>query len=582
MLLPLMALPAAARDLVPVPAASFQVTDAATGIPTVVVVDAFLISPAEVTQAEFERTMGYNPSVHRGANRPVENVTWWEAIRYCNLRSLAEGLQPCYDLASGRCDLTRTGYRLPTDAEWSRALGEPPDPKQIALFARLGSDDTKSAALLVEAARARGTAEIGTLRPNALGLYDMLGNVWEWCNDLYNPSATPSPAHNPAGAARGVARIVRGGSFISTISRWARGYRSSMEPGRRSRFTGFRVCRTGAQQPAAPVAADWDAVYNQAPPGFEASIGTLKPLTAGGLEQWKTQRGALYEKWQKVLGAPTVAPPPPAAKLVEVVREQNYTGRLMYFQVEPDFWEKIFILAPASAAARPLPVVIVPYYDVDVPAGKNLGGKTFLPPGTRSFAYLAAQQGWIAVAVRWFGESYGEGYSEAVANLKLRHPRSTGLGKWVWDARRLLDYLYTLPEVDRTRIGIIGHSLGGKMALYAAAMEPRITAVVASEPGIGLRFSNYDDFWYLGESIRSLDAGADHHELLGLIAPRPFLLIGGESADKDESWHYINAARAVYTLYGKPRSIGYLNHRSGHSPTPDAVRLAIEWLKRYQ
>jgi len=198
-----------------------------------------------------------------------------------------------------------------------------------------------------------------------------------------------------------------------------------------------------------------------------------------------------------------------------------------------------------------------------------------------SFAYLMVQQGYIAVAIRWFGESYGESYDEAVANLILRHPHSTGLGKWVSDAQRLLDYLSSLPEVDHDHLGIIGHSLGAKMALYAEAMDERITAVVASEGGIGLSFSNYDDYWYFGDFIHNWDKSVDQHELLALIAPRAFLLIGGDEYDTDKSWYYINSAKLVYNLLQKPQHIGYFNHRSGHTPTPLAVERSIEWLRHF-
>jgi pimeloyl-ACP methyl ester carboxylesterase len=193
---------------------------------------------------------------------------------------------------------------------------------------------------------------------------------------------------------------------------------------------------------------------------------------------------------------------------------------------------------------------------------------------------MAVQRGYMAVAIRWFGESYGERYSEAVANLKLRHPRSTGMGKWVWDSARLLDWLETQPEVDRERISIIGHSLGAKMSLYASAMDARIRAVVFSEGGIAFDFSNYEAYWYLGAERKSRDKSTDQHELLGLLAPRPFLLIAGNNTDHDKSWHYVNVAREVYKLFGDPRRIGMINHGSGHTPTADAVRLAFEWLDR--
>jgi len=406
----------------------------------------------------------------------------------------------------------------------------------------------------------------------------MVGNVWEWCHDYFNTVATP------AGPLRGLARIIRGGSFISTTGGWARGYRSSLEPDRKSRFTGFRVCRNGGRATTPALAGDeFFKPYNAVPAGFETSTGSLSSLIGEVKTQaaWIERRRALRAKWAKLLGAPAIEPPAPAVRLVETVREHNYTGRLMYLQTEPDSWEKIYVLMPQESIRKPVPVVIVPYYDVDTPAGRNLGGKSFMPMSVRSFAYLAVQQGYIAVAIRWFGESYGEAYPEAVANLKMKHPGCTGLGKWVWDAHRLLDYLYTLPEVDREHIGIIGHSLGAKMSLYAAAMEERITAVVFSEGGIGLSFSNYDDFWYFGGFLREWVRATDQHELLGLIAPRPFLLIAGESADSDKSWHYVNAVRPVYSLYGQPRNIGLFNHRSGHTPTAEAVRLSVEWLKHF-
>lgn len=575
-------------QMVEIPGTTYEAPDSLTGVNVTVTVGRFLIARTELTQREFEEIMGYNPSFHKGADVPVENVSWWEAIRYCNLRSRKEGLEPTYDLQTGACDLRKNGYRLPTDAEWTHAAGEVPAtaPGGIRAVANLGSADTKSVERLLDELSAGGTRPVGSYAPNQYGLYDMLGNVWEWCNDWFNPAATPTASFNPAGPALGLARILRGGSFISTTSQWSRGYRSSMEPSYKSRFTGFRVCRTVDSRPALPAAhrdLQWFDAYNRPPAGYETSTGDLSQPAEGvnTVAGWQDRRQAIEAKWMKLLGAPEIKPPAPAAKLVETVADPQYTGKLMYLQVETDWWEKIFIMTPAGPMAHPLPVVIVPYYDVDTPAGRDLAGRSFMPISVRSFAYMAVQKGYIAVAIRWFGESYGEGYSEAVANLKLRHSHCTGLGKWVWDAHRLIDYLYTLPEVDRSRIGIIGHSLGSKMATYAAAFDDRITAVVASEGGIGLPFSNYEDYWYFGDFIRRVDKTTDQHELLALIAPRPFLLIGGDEYDTAKSWYYINAARPVYKLYGSPLNIGYFNHHKGHTPTPEAVWRSMEWLAHF-
>jgi pimeloyl-ACP methyl ester carboxylesterase len=178
--------------------------------------------------------------------------------------------------------------------------------------------------------------------------------------------------------------------------------------------------------------------------------------------------------------------------------------------------------------------------------------------------------------VRWFAEGNRvERYDEAVASLRERRPGVSGLGKWIWDAKRLIDYIETMPGVDKDRIGMIGHSLGGKMTLYAAAMDPRIRAAVSSEPGLAFKFSNYGDYWYYGERLALLPEGTDQHELLGMIAPRPFLLIGGEDSDGDKSWPYLEAARGLFP----PGGLGWINHRAGHTPTADAISKAMDWLR---
>ena len=258
----------------------------------------------------------------------------------------------------------------------------------------------------------------------------------------------------------------------------------------------------------------------------------------------------------------------PLARTVRTIETPWFDARLMELRTEPDSFEKILVVDGDPGATRPRPVAIVPYYDVDTPAGMDLGGRNYQPLGVRSFAWLAAQQGFIAVAIRWFGESYGERYDEAVANLETRHPGVSGLGKWIHDARRLLDWIETQPAMDKTRIGMIGHSLGGKMTLYATAFDRRIQAAVASEPGISLRFSNYGDPWYWGDRLRRLPAGADHDALLRRIAPRPFLLIAGEDADGEKS-------RA---LLEKAGGFPMINHGKGHTPTPESVGEAMRWL----
>ncbi|MFN3323461.1 MAG: SUMF1/EgtB/PvdO family nonheme iron enzyme [Bryobacteraceae bacterium] len=578
------ALPLYSTDMVWIPSGTVEITDPVTTLRLAVRVSDFLIGATEVTQQEYERELSTNPSLYRGPRRPVENVSWWDAIRYCNLRSIREGLPPCYDLATGELRPNCTGYRLPTETEWIRAAGAAPPQEQRTRFAHLGFANTKSAADFKPFLE-RGPLDAGSLHPNEFGLYDMRGNVWEWCHDYHDPHPSPATLFDPTGPAQGIARVIRGGSFASTTSRWSRDYRSSMSPGHRSRFTGFRVARSLQDAPRRQAASDADLLsrFQHPPTAFESATGGLSPLPVsdGGADSWHQEAARIAAKWRELLREPVLGRRAPTVRPVAAAPVRDFAGQLSEFETEPGIWERIHVLRPRPAGGQPRPVLIVPYYDVDTPAGVNLGGRNFAGPGIRNFAYMAAQRGYIAVSVRWFGESYGESYSEAVANLALRHPGSTGMGKWVSDARRLVDFIETLPGADPSRIGIIGHSLGGKMALYAAAFEPRITAVVSSEPGIGLGFSNYDDFWYLGDRVHQMPPGTDHHELLALVAPRAFLLIGGDDSDRDESWHYINAVRPVYRLLGKPEAIGYLNHRAGHTPTPESIASAFDWLDHF-
>jgi len=168
-----------------------------------------------------------------------------------------------------------------------------------------------------------------------------------------------------------------------------------------------------------------------------------------------------------------------------------------------------------------------------------------------------------------------------VPRFQARHPGSKGMAKMLFDAMVAVDVLAALPEVDPKRIGTIGHSLGAKEVLYLAAFDDRIQAAVSSEGGIGTRQSNWHDSWYLGPDILRSDFGHEHHELLALAAPRPFLLVGGESVDGARSWPFIEAALPVYRLYGQPARVGLLRHTKGHTVPPETAPRVYEWLETY-
>jgi len=544
-------------DFVTILSGEQTVKDPATGFTVRVTTGSFQMGTAEITQREYSALMGTNPSRYRGESRPVENVSWFDAISYANRRSVAEKLAPCYDLATGRRREGCKGYRLPTSAEWAKAFGSPAE----GVFR---GGDYQNTAALVEAEKA-GTKEVMAGSAGANGLYGMAGNVWEWCEDWYSPDPPLDAIRDPQGPPTGVAKVIRGGSFLTGGTQWNKTLRNSLAPRTRSGFTGFRLARTVEPAPLPPPPdSAWLAQFQHPESG-------VQPALSGPLE-------TLRERWLAVLGIPKLPAGRPAATPVRTFDDPTWRGELIDLAVEPGFPTRIFVAAPVRKPTGRLPVVIVPYYDVDTPVGVDLGGRRLTLGGTRAFARLAAQRGMLAVAVRWYGEGDAEGYDEAVYQLAKRHPGVTPMGKWVWDVQRVIDYLQSRPDVDGGRIGIIGHSLGGKMALYAGAFDPRIKATVSSEPGISLGFSNYGDFWYFGRAIERLHAGADQHELVGLMNPRPFLLIAGESADGAKSWPLLRAAQQMYR---EKERVGMINHGTGHSPTEDSVKLAMEWLERF-
>lgn len=191
-------------------------------------IDAFLMDIHEVTQEHFETLMGMNPAKFKNPNHPVEQLGWYSAITYCNMRSLREGLDPCYDLETAVCNFDANGYRLPTEAEWEyacRAGSTEPfafgnDERQLGVHAWY--EDNASGA----------TQPVKQKSPTPWGLYDMHGNVWEWCQDLYSDQYYASaPADNPCNMTDGEQRVLRGGGWESPPEYCRSAARYSEDPG---------------------------------------------------------------------------------------------------------------------------------------------------------------------------------------------------------------------------------------------------------------------------------------------------------------------------------------------------------------
>lgn len=216
---------AAGPDLLDIPGGAVDLRDDRTGQRWTVHVDPLSVVRVPVTQDEYAAVTGQRPSASSGGALPVEQVSWLDAVRFCDLLSLRDGFGPCYDGAAGEVvvwDRRANGYRLPTEGEWVHAC------RAGTTGIRYGELDEIA---WYEDNAGNGPHEVGLEAPNAWGLHDMLGNVWEWCWDLYDEEVY------------GSYRIMRGGG-------WADPARGCMVTNRRRSHPtfgiddlGFRVVR---------------------------------------------------------------------------------------------------------------------------------------------------------------------------------------------------------------------------------------------------------------------------------------------------------------------------------------------------
>jgi len=191
----------------------------------------FAIGVYEVTQEQYQRVIGRNPSGFKGAKKPVDNVSWNDAREFC--RRLSE---LSAEKAAGRV------YRLPTEAEWEYACRAGSQAEytfgdqeaELKVYAWYGENS------------GRQTAEVGRKRPNAWGLYDMHGNVWEWCQDLYG-SYPSGAASDPQGPTAGSRRVLRGGNWLTVATVCRSAFRNRYSPSDRDGHRGFRIVAVSSE-----------------------------------------------------------------------------------------------------------------------------------------------------------------------------------------------------------------------------------------------------------------------------------------------------------------------------------------------
>jgi formylglycine-generating enzyme required for sulfatase activity len=213
-----------------------------------VTVSSFSMGKYEVTQAEYQAVMGTNPSHFRGDNRPVEMVSWFNAIEYCNKLSQREGLTPAYTVNGENVTWNQSanGYRLPTDAEWEyacRAGTTTPFSTGNNITTDQANYDGDYPYNNNPKGEDRGrTVPVGSFAPNPWGLYDMHGNVFEWCWDWYGAYAAEAQT-DPVDASSGSNRVIRGGYWYYGASLARSVYRLYNYPYARLYGIGFRLVR---------------------------------------------------------------------------------------------------------------------------------------------------------------------------------------------------------------------------------------------------------------------------------------------------------------------------------------------------
>ena len=203
-----------------------------------VTVGSFYMKATEVTQKEWREVMGSNPSYFKGDDRPVENVSWFDAVEYCNALSRKYGLNPVYRISgeSVAANWNANGYRLPTEAEWEYAAR---GGKNSRGYKYSGSNSVGGVGWYNVNSGSK-THPVGQKQANELGLYDMSGNVWEWCWDWYGDYSSGSQ-RDPSGPPSGSRRVERGGSWSSYGRRLRSAIRNNYSPGDSSGDLGFRL-----------------------------------------------------------------------------------------------------------------------------------------------------------------------------------------------------------------------------------------------------------------------------------------------------------------------------------------------------
>jgi len=298
-----------------------------------------------------------------------------------------------------------------------------------------------------------------------------------------------------------------------------------------------------------------------------------RPVKSAG--DWEKRRREILKTWHEALGPWPALIARPRVEHRKKENRDNFTQHQVSVEVAPGAKRDGYLLVPDGKG--PFPAVLVVFYDPETGIGKGKRSKLL------DFAYQLARRGFVTLSIGSPPASFYPSKEKTLLQPLSYH---------AYVAANCYNALANLPEVDAKRIGIIGHSYGGKWAMFAACLFEKFACGVWSDPGIVFDEKrsnvNYWEPWYLGhERGRSrkpgvptkdnprtgpykklIESGHDLHELQALMAPRPFLVSGG-SEDPPERWRALNHVVAVNKVLGKTNRVAMTN-RPGHTPTEES------------
>ena len=292
---------------------------------------------------------------------------------------------------------------------------------------------------------------------------------------------------------------------------------------------------------------------------------------------WDRRRVEIKKMWTRLLGPWPPRITRPQVEVLNSTRRENLVQHQVRFQWTPREHTTGYLLIPDGEGKRP--AVLTVYYEPETAVG--------LKGENRDFALQLARRGFVTLSIGTTDASSKQTY--ALYYPEIDDAQVQPLSMLGCAAANAWHVLASRPEVDSQRIGIVGHSFGGKWALFAACLFDRFAAVAVSDPGIMFDTHpsvNYWEPWYLGWHVRPwrkrgvitaenparglypqlLSEGRDLHELQALLAPRPFLVSGG-AVDPPSRWRALNHLVQINDLLGYPHRVGMTN-RPEHSPNP--------------